>query len=339
MTRILLPTVDYPPQRGGVARYLSSIAQTLPSVNVLHWQPWPGYVRAARDLWVRRMTYDRLLVSHILPIGTLVWLLRRITRKDYTVVLHGMDFDLARRSAWKRWLTKRILACHAIVVNSQALGDEVRAFLGKTSTPIDVVYPPVGDAFVESSELFAKQPPSPQERKPTLLTVGRLVERKGFLKVVKLLPLLPHVRYRIVGDGPMRNPILNLAKNLGVDDRVEIIQAASDGKLPEIYRQADVFVMPTTKTPEDREGFGIVYLEAQLFGVPIVATRQPGVDEAVAHEDTGLLVEDGDEALLAAIRRLLSDDALRQAMGDRGRKRVLGGFTREHQMRKLETVL
>lgn len=338
MTRILLPTLDYPPKRGGVARYLSAIAQTFSNVEVLVWDAWPGYFNALRQLWSRRHAYDRLLVSHVLPVGTAAWLLRPFTRKDYVVILHGMDFDLARRSAWKRWVTKRVLGCRAIVVNSQALADEVRAFVGP-STPIHVVHPCVSDAFVESAHVFSNHPPSPMTHPPTLLTVGRLVERKGFLKVLNLLPSLPDVRYRIIGDGPLRNQILNHAKNLGVADRVEVVQSVSDGKLPDIYRQADVFVMPTTKTETDREGFGIVYLEAQLFSLPVVATRQPGVDEAVEGGETGVLIDDTEMALKHAITTLLGDAELRRQMGERGRRRVLEGFTRQHSMRKLESVL
>ncbi len=263
--------------------------------------------------------------------------MRFVTRKPYVVILHGLDFDLARRSAWKCWLTRRVLAGVAIVVNSHALAEDVRVFLGLRAAPIHVVHPCVHDAFVEASSLLAKSPSATGAL--TLLTVARLVERKGHLKIIRLLPQLPGVRYRIVGDGPMRNPILNLAHNLGVADRVEILQAVPDGKLPEVYRQADIFVMPTTKTEIDREGFGIVYLEAQLFGVPVVATRSAGVDEAVEDGKTGLLVDDTPEALAVAVARLLDDADLRHRLGEAGRKRVLGGFTREHVMRKLGPVL
>ena len=74
--------------------------------------------------------------------------------------------------------------------------------------------------------------------------------------------------------------------------------------------------MPTTKTATDREGFGIAYLEAQLFGVPVVATRNAGVDEAVHDGVTGLLVDDTPDALSAAVTRLLHDADLRRRLGE-----------------------
>ncbi len=335
--RVLLPTLEYAPQRGGIARYLAAVVRTFPeTVTVLHWQAWPGYARVLRELWHKRGTYDVLLVSHVLPVGTVAKVVCWFARKQYAVILHGLDFDLARRNAWKRWLLRRILACNGIVVNSQALHGEVRAFLGASNVPIHVILPCVSDEFVEASTILDRQPQS--ERPLTLLTVSRLVERKGHMKVIRALTKFPGVRYRIVGDGAMRNQLLNLAASLGVADRVELLQTLNDGKLPELYSQSDVFVMPTTKTATDREGFGIVYLEAQLFGIPVIATNQPGVDEAIEDGVTGLLADDSQEAFEVALGRLLADEQLRITMGEAGRKRVLGGFTREHQMRKFAVL-
>ncbi|MCR4312524.1 MAG: glycosyltransferase family 4 protein, partial [Candidatus Uhrbacteria bacterium] len=335
--RVLLPTLEYAPERGGIARYLAAIVRTFPNdIQVEHWSTWPGYVVALRTLWTKRGTYDQLLVSHVLPIGTVAWLLWPLTRKSYVVILHGMDFDLARRNVWKRWLLRRILGCSAIIVNSKALASEVTAFIGSSKTPVHVISPCVSDELVEASVLVGRQPVA--DRPLTLLTVSRLVERKGHLKVIRALVNFPDVRYRIVGDGAMRNQILNLAKSLGVQDRVEILQSLPDGKLPEVYRQSDVFVMPTMRTQTDREGFGTVYLEAQLFGVPVVATKQPGVDEAVLDGTTGLLTDESQESFEAALGRLLKDADLRARFGATGRERVLREFTREHQMGKFAAV-
>lgn len=335
--RILLPTLEYAPDRGGIARYLAAIVRTFPGVLAVdHFPTWPGYAHVVRMFWTKRDAYDMILVSHVLPIGTAAWLTKCVTRKPYVVVLHGMDFDRARRNAWKRWLLRRILRCQAIVVNSRALMNEVQAFIGNSMTPIHVISPCVSDELIEASSIVDRQPQ--MNRPVTLLTVSRLVERKGHLKVIRALPKFPGVLYRIVGDGAMRNQIVNLATSLGVADRVEMLQTVPDGRLPEVYRGADIFVMPTTKTATDREGFGTVYLEAQLFGVPVVATRQPGVDEAVVDGVTGVLVDDTQESFEDALAKLIHNAELCRAFGAAGRKRVLAGFTREAQMRKFDDV-
>jgi phosphatidylinositol alpha-1,6-mannosyltransferase len=171
-----------------------------------------------------------------------------------------------------------------------------------------------------------------------LLTVARLVERKGHLKVLDALAKVPNATYHIVGDGPMLGAIQAKVNELGLGDRVTITTNAGDEQLPDIYRAADVFVMPTTKTEHDREGFGIVYLEAQLFGVPVIATRHPGVDEAVHDGEGGILVSDSPQELLAALERL-KDQTTRSKFGARGRASVTHYFTREQQMYKLLELL
>ena len=118
------------------------------------------------------------------------------------------------------------------------------------------------------------------------------------MKVLEAMKEMPDVQYTIVGDGPMRSVIEAKIRELGLTDRVTIRTDVTDAELPNVYRNADVFVMPSTKSDSDREGFGIVYIEAALFGVPSIAVRQPGVDEAIVDGVTGWLIDDN----LASLR-------------------------------------
>ena len=171
-----------------------------------------------------------------------------------------------------------------------------------------------------------------------LLTVSRFVARKGHVKVLEAIKDLPNVTYKIVGDGPAEEMIERKIIELGLEDRVELLGRLDDQELVEAYQAADVFVMPTTKTKYDREGFGIVYLEAQLFGLPVIATHHPGVDEAVIDRGTGFLIEDQPELIRDTIKKLANDKELRTRMGKAGREFVLGGFTREKQMSQLSAL-
>ena len=171
-----------------------------------------------------------------------------------------------------------------------------------------------------------------------LLTVARLVERKGHLKVLEALKQIPEAAYHIVGDGPMFGEIAKTINDLGLQERVKISRQLGDDELPNAYREADIFVMPTTKTETDREGFGIVYLEAQLFGLPVIATRHPGVDEAIRDGEGGLLIDDSTTSLVSAIQRL-KDPAVRSKFGSRGSFWVEREFNREQQMYKLRELL
>ncbi|MEK7183133.1 MAG: glycosyltransferase family 4 protein [Patescibacteria group bacterium] len=365
MPKILLPTIDFPPARGGVARYIGAIQKTYPDqVSVLQLGKKQKLGNLVLHLLWSSRSFDAIWTHHVLPIGTAAMIVKKITKKPYVVFLHGLDFDLARRNSWKRQLVKQVLgSADRIVTNSEALASEVRDFVQFDRTPL-VVYPMLEDRFIEA----AKVPRKPGEKvnlqklgelalgvsrsvtpmftssKKTsqqplrLLTVARLVERKGHLKILEALKLIPDATYHIVGDGPMLGAIESVIAEHGLEDRVRIDTDVSDEQLPDIYRDADIFVMPTTKTETDREGFGIVYLEAQLFGLPVIATRHPGVDEAIRDGEGGLLIGDSINELVGAINRL-KDPATQSKFGSRGRMWVEREFNREQQMYKLRELL
>ncbi len=324
MERILLPTPDYPPKRGGVARYLFALAQSFPSIHVLVWKELPNYKSMMLDFWWRRKAYDVLLTSHVIPVGTTAMMFRLFTGKKYDVILHGQDFDLARTSMKRSVITFLVLwFARRVFANSKALSMEVASFSHRS---VLTMYPCVSSALIEAASMVAIKSDRSDNR-IWLLTVARLVERKGHLKVIEAIESMPDVSYTIVGDGPMRKPIIDEITKRGMQDRVTIMQHVSDGKLPELYSSHDIFVMPTSKSITDREGFGIVYLEAGLFGLPVIATRQPGVDEAVIDGETGILIDDFIDELKEAIEKLGSDEVLRKKMGSMSHDRVLKNFT------------
>ena len=322
-----LITHDYPPKTGGVARYLDALVQTCPCIHVEALNRLPGRIPLLWFVHQCMKKSDGIIISHVLPIGTMCWLASRLTHKPYIVILHGMDFDLARRSFWKKLLLTHILKnAKSIITNSKALDREVSTFSKRMD--IQVVYPTVSEALVEGSH-FIKAKHQNKDR-VRLLTVGRLVYRKGHMKVLDIVSQDPTLEYTIVGDGPMKAEIRAYIQDNQLEDRVEILSSVADRKLPDIYAKSDIFVMPTTKTNEDREGFGIVYIEAQLFGLPVIATSYPGVDEAMLDNKTGILINDTKEAIKGAIERL-REPQTRQAMGKAGQEFVKANFRREKQ--------
>jgi phosphatidyl-myo-inositol dimannoside synthase len=167
---------------------------------------------------------------------------------------------------------------------------------------------------------------------PVLLTIARLVARKGIDTVLDALPAVlarhPDAVYVVAGDGPESEALKVRSRRLGVERAVRFVGAVTDDELPLWYSLADVFVMPSRSDPPDVEGFGIVFLEAAACERPVVAARAGGIPDAVAHGVTGMLVPPGDATALALeLTALLGDEARRVELGRRGRERVLADFT------------
>jgi len=165
---------------------------------------------------------------------------------------------------------------------------------------------------------------------PRLLFVGNLVANKGFETVLEAFTRLagehPGSTLAIAGSaeeaviGRLREQVVRT----GLEGRVEVLGFVEHGRLPELYRSADVFAAPSRY----EGGLGLVYLEAMACGLPVIARAAGGAAEAIEHGETGLLLERGDvEETSAAIGMLLADPALRERMGAAGRERVLAHFT------------
>lgn len=177
-----------------------------------------------------------------------------------------------------------------------------------------------------------------------LLSVARLVSRKGIDRVLAALPAIarrvPQARYLIVGEGPDRGRLEALARRHGVTERVIWFGDIQRDYLPVIYSAADVFVMPASSTIPDVEGFGLVFVEAAACGTPSVGSIAGGIPDAVAHGETGLLVDPDDAAALErAIVSLLIDRDRRRAMGERARATALRRNTWEAVADRLAPLL
>jgi phosphatidylinositol alpha-1,6-mannosyltransferase len=349
MRRLLLLTPDFPPRHGGVARYLAAFCDFFADRISVIAAPEPGseaFDRTARypiarkkldrpkGLWPwlhavellleARKDYDMAVVSHVLPYGTAARLARFLGGRPYVVIVHGMDLGLAKGRPLKRFVAGHVLRrAELVVANSQSLATELRHDFRVRR--IVVAYPPVtvnvAAATKKDDGLFH------------LLTVARLVPRKGHVRVLEAIASLPAalrstVRYEIVGEGPERDRIERAIRALGLSETVALRGETSDEALRAAFASADAFVMPVVKDKADREGFGLAYLEAAASGVPAIATDMPGVDEAVLDCETGLLVRDGSvHELSAAIELLMTVPEARAFLSQRARRRALEEFT------------
>jgi len=131
------------------------------------------------------------------------------------------------------------------------------------------------------------------KNKKVIITVGRLVKRKGVYWFIKnIIPeLKSNIIYLVIGDGEEKERISNLIKNLKLDDQILLLGQISDKNLKIIYNTADLFIMPNIKIDNNVEGFGIVAIEASSTGLPVIASDMEGISSAVINGKTGNLIE------------------------------------------------
>ena len=368
MSTTLLLALNFPPFGGGIARMMGEVALRYPAHSlVVSTGSWPG--SAAGDpsfpqtidrvpigtkrlrtlnglcLWtwraaslVRRTRPAFAWCDEIKPAGyPAAWLHAR-HRLPFGVVAHGADLLLLeakiRRSAFKRWTARRILArCSVVAANSGWTADLARSVLeslGCHALAADVRTVPLGTT---PSRFHPGVDAGPARRKygldggPWLLTVARLDFHKGIDTVIRALPAIraafPSVRYAVAGIGSRRGSLEALVSELGMGDAVRLLGFVPDDELPSLYNAADLFVLASRRYDLLVEGFGIAIAEASASGLPVIASRSGGIPEAVREGETGFLVDPDDPAAVAAVAiRLLGDDGLRRRMGAAGRAAV-----------------
>ncbi len=169
-----------------------------------------------------------------------------------------------------------------------------------------------------------------------LLSVGRLRYYKGFDDLLRALPQIPGAQYVIAGTGPMYDAWQQLARSVGVADRVVFAGEVSDAELPYYYAACDLFVLPANARAE---AFGTVIVEALAAGKPVISTEVgTGTSWVNVTGETGLVVPAHDPAALtAAINQLLGDDQLRKRMGHAARARAYAEFTVERMIDRVYT--
>jgi glycosyltransferase involved in cell wall biosynthesis len=179
---------------------------------------------------------------------------------------------------------------------------------------------------------------------PIILSVGRLVEQKGYERLVEACAELRRrgvpFRCEIVGDGPLRRQLEAQIGAADIQDTVRLLGRIVGDRLLDAYERADVFALLCLEASDgDRDGIPNTLIEAMAMELPVVSTSYSGVPELVTNGETGLLVAPGDAVSAAdAIAQLLRDALRREAMGRAGRLRVMHEFTTARSAAKLEAL-
>lgn len=338
--RVLLVTNDYPPRPGGIQQYLAGLVGSIDAtVRILapHDEgDAPGdVVRDRRRFmwptrrirrWIEREVADFrpdiILFGAPHPLAFLGPRLRRDTGIPYAVLCHGAEVTLPAAFPITRQLVRRPLRkADVVFAVSEFTKGKVERVTGR---PVVFVGAGVADAFSPG--------PGASAASTVVGCVSRFVPRKGQARVLEACARLRSegrdVEVLLVGAGRDERRLRSLAGRLGVPTRFEV--GVPFARLPELYREMDVFAMPCRSRwlGLEAEGLGVVFLEAAATGLPVVAGDSGGAPETVDPGRSGFVV-DRDEALLEALRRLVDDPSLRLSMGSAGRQRVADRFTWE----------
>ena len=257
------------------------------------------------------------LVARAWVLGVLR-LLPWVTRAVY---VHGEEITTRDDYDTRRERRRRaLLAAHHIVVVSRFTANTVAELLGEAGLS--------GEAgrgrirLIENGVDISRFHPRPRppdlvalyghDKQFVFVSVCRLLEKKGVDQAIRAFARVvaeyPDSRFLIVGDGPYRAALEGIAAGCGVADKVAFAGAVADDELVEHYALGDVFVMPNRRLPNgDTEGFGLVFLEANACGLPVIAGSDGGSIDAVRDGINGLLVDghsvDAIAGAMLALRR------------------------------------
>ncbi len=262
----------------------------------------------------------------------------------YAAALRGLPWsgsahakDIWTTPEWE--LREKLASCEWLVTCTASNRDHL-ANLAPEGT-VELVYHGLDlDRFPAHAAGDAARTGSTLENSVTILSVGRLVEKKGADVLLSALARLPSAcqwRLVLVGGGPLDRKLRRLAESLGIASRVEWRGSMTQTELLDEYRAADIFALASRVAADgDRDGLPNVLMEAQTQGLPCVATQVSAIPELIEHGVTGLLVPpDSPDALAAAIHELIRDPALRQALGSAGQMRMANMFSMNANIGKL----
>lgn len=350
INKIIIFSYDFPPSDGGIARLCSEIASNL------HHRLYDVQVLTTAHEGANKVTYNldgitilQKSAKRIICEWEMFCHLIKIRNKcDYTI-LCGLWYPEAliallagfknvyilthaaelrpgvskfRKKIWLSILANWVLRnAKRVVANSEYTANLSKAVSPKASV---VTLP-----LAVNHNYFI---PVSSKKKDTInlmfCTVSRICKFKGHDTILKAIQQLPieikdKVRWKIAGNGPYKQSLLQLVNESGLSSQIEFLGFVPDKDLPKVYQSSDVFVLCTREEENSSnvEGFGLVFLEAQSSGIPVIGKHAGGIPSAIKHGNGGWLIENKDE-LSKLIIQLVMDRASCDKMGIKARQRV-----------------
>jgi phosphatidyl-myo-inositol dimannoside synthase len=314
---------------------VSRLPLRIPAWGLKSWKGTTGYLGLFRHL--RQLMFsediDCLHCGRCLPEGFLAWMLSCWAGTPYLVYVHGEDVTTAATSRELSWMVRRVFGrARFLIANSRS----TRAILlNEWKVPeerVRLLYPGVDTKrFVPANRDADVRAELGWGKRPVVLTVGRLQKRKGHDRLIQAVAeirrTVPDVLYAFIGDGEERATLERLIREHELGGNVQMLGEVDDARLIHCYQQCDLFALPNRREGADIEGFGMVLLEAQACGRPVLAGDSGGTAETMRIGETGVIVNCNTPAPLArATAELLSNRERLDRMGELGRRWVVERF-------------
>lgn len=296
-------------------------------------------VSALRDYWrlfrtVRRIVRNegvtQLHCGRCLPEGWLAVLMKKFCGVPYVCYVHGEDVESAATSRELSWMVNRVLTnADYLIANSQNTARLLTENWNLPESHVKVLHPGCdASRFVPAERSDSVREELSWKDRSVVLTVGRLQERKGHDVMIEALATIreaiPNVLFAVVGGGEERDRLEQLVAHDGVADHVQFLGEVSDQTMIRCYQQCDLFALPNRQVGRDIEGFGMVLVEAQACGRPVLAGASGGTRETMDIGKTGVVVPcEKADGLATEVTRLLLDREGLEEMGKDARPWVV----------------
>jgi len=334
--------------KGGMEKinfYLSLNLKKFANVELVFWgksQKWLPFflfcflVKSSYILLTRKIDIIHLGDALLCPLG---FILKKAFHIPVTVTVHGLDIT------WGFWFYQLLIPrCLAWLDRIICVSAHTKKECFQRRIPEEkvVIIPngvDVGEFYLDKDKeelrrILSEELSIDFQDKKILLSVGRLIERKGFHWFVgKVFPEILRRRkdflYLIVGEGQLRSRIQKDIEKNALVEKVFLLGEVKDQTLKMLYNASDLFIMPNIPVARDIEGFGLVVLEASSTGLPVVASRLEGIKDALKGMGDEFLVETYDtEGFVRVIMRLLEDNK-KGEIGVRVRESILENYNWE----------
>lgn len=280
---------------------------------------------------------DIIHVQWPIPNGLGAIFLRKVYGIPYINTIHGEEVYLSKRYHTLfalKWLVNNSIK----TITNSTITKESCIEAGLDKVKLDVI------PFGVDTEFFKPIKIPKDEKLFQILSVGYLIERKGFEYLIKAIKEVikkhDNVRLLIVGSGPLENKLKNLIKELALEGTVSILKNVSDNELLKLYNSSDLFILPSVVDSQgNTEGLGVVLLEAMACGLPVIGSNVGGITDIIKDGLTGLLVEEKDFiGISGSIITLIENENLREELSNKGHKLVSTKFSWDKVARRYNEI-